>query len=176
MEKGPASEQRGYTDAEGLVSFEVPPESRVFVVSCLACRHWRGRRRWWFTTPHAAIPHAASFTHPFLQNAAPCQHPGTLPRPTCIPHPRAPTPPSPSHQRAVNTVDFEATESTSERLLTSEPEQFVGFQLQRICRTAAVVLDSATSEGVPGFTLKGYDITDYVPDVPKEGSKKVRGV
>eukprot|EP00198_Chlamydomonas_reinhardtii_P008888 XP_001698225.1 flagellar associated protein [Chlamydomonas reinhardtii] len=107
VEKGPASEQRGYTDAEGLVSFEVPPESRVFV-------------------------------------------------------------------RAVNTVDFEATESTSERLLTSEPEQFVGFQLQRICRTAAVVLDSATGEGVPGFTLKGYDITDYVPDVPKEGSKKVR--
>ncbi len=24
----------GFTDAEGLVSFEVPPESRVFVVRC----------------------------------------------------------------------------------------------------------------------------------------------
>ncbi|KAG2441658.1 hypothetical protein HXX76_003276 [Chlamydomonas incerta] len=107
VEKGPASEQRGYTDAEGLVSFEVPPESRVFV-------------------------------------------------------------------RAVNTVDFEATDSTREQLLTSEPEQFVGFQLERICRTAAVVLDAASGEGVPGFTLKGYDITDYVPDVPKEGSRKVR--
>jgi hypothetical protein len=33
-------------------------------------------------------------------------------------------------QRAVNTVDFEATETTREQLLSSEAEQFVGFQVR----------------------------------------------
>ncbi len=57
-------------------------------------------------------------------------------------------------QRAINSVDFEDTDATRELQLTAEPEQFVGFELERITRTAAVVLDNATEEGVAGFTLK----------------------
>lgn len=57
-------------------------------------------------------------------------------------------------QRAINSVDFEDTDASRELQLTAEPEQFVGFQLERITRTTAVVLDNATEEGVAGFTLK----------------------
>ncbi|EFJ46635.1 hypothetical protein VOLCADRAFT_92800 [Volvox carteri f. nagariensis] len=105
-DEGPVKTYRGFTDAEGLVTFEMPPEARVYV-------------------------------------------------------------------RAVNTSDFEDTDASREVKLTTMAEQFVGIQLERITRTAAVVLDSNTNEGVPGFELRAYDVTDYT-DMPRDGTRKSR--
>ncbi|GLI69504.1 hypothetical protein VaNZ11_014138 [Volvox africanus] len=105
-DEGPIKTYRGFTDAEGLVTFEMPPEARVYV-------------------------------------------------------------------RAINSADFEDTNAAREVQLTTMAEQFVGIQLERITRTTAVVLDSNTNEGIAGFELRAYDVTEYT-DMPRDGTRKVR--
>ncbi|GLC52223.1 hypothetical protein PLESTB_000596700 [Pleodorina starrii] len=105
-DEGPAKTYRGFTDAEGLVTFEMPPESRVYL-------------------------------------------------------------------RAVNSADFEDTDASREVQLTTLAEQFAGIQLERVTRTAAVVLDNNTGEGVGGFELRAYDVTNFT-DMPRDGTRKSR--
>ncbi len=42
--------------------------------------------------------------------------------------------------------------------LGEESEQFVGFQLHRICYVRVKCVDSETGLGVPGFMVKAYEV------------------
>lgn len=55
------------------------------------------------------------------------------------------------------------------RFPPQEPEQFLGFQLQRICHIFPSVLHAVTGEPLAGFTIKAYDVTHLVPDPPRPG-------
>eukprot|EP00798_Chlamydomonas_sp_ICE-L_P030200 gene30200-35183_t len=64
--------------------------------------------------------------------------------------------------------EFESEGATKEMTLTSQADQILALSLQRICYTQAVLLDSETNEGVAGFQVKAYNVTDQVLEIEDE--------
>ncbi|GAX81428.1 hypothetical protein CEUSTIGMA_g8858.t1 [Chlamydomonas eustigma] len=53
--------------------------------------------------------------------------------------------------------------------LGEEKEQFIGFQLHRNCYVHARCVDSQTGEGIEGFIIKAYEVTDRAARMPIKG-------
>lgn len=71
---------------------------------------------------------------------------------------------------------FEETDSEVATSLTREPEQFVGFQLERIVFIHPSVVHAVSGVGLAGFTIKAYDVTHLVADAPRPGMSPKKAV
>lgn len=58
--------------------------------------------------------------------------------------------------------EFDADNNTATMDLSAQPEQFLGFQLERRCFVDIKCVHCETMEGLEGFIVKVYDVTDQV--------------
>ena len=58
--------------------------------------------------------------------------------------------------------EYDADNGTATMQLSVQPEQFMGFQLERRCFVDIRCVHCETLEGLEGFEVKVYDVTDQI--------------